>query len=75
MFTQILKLGVHSVAQMVANPACHTNFSWASCRLNARGDIHAIPEEVAALEHDVANIDTHAEMHFSIFRQGHICPL
>ena len=69
MLAEILEFKLHSIAQMIAHAACHADAAWLGNPFKPRRDIDAVAENVAVLDHYVADIDADPEQHLFFRRQ------
>src|SRR5690348_2427594 len=61
-FAHVRKREIELVAHLIAYHPTDANTSRLGQRLETRGDIHPVAEDVAVLDNDIAEIDAHAKL-------------
>jgi hypothetical protein len=69
LLTEIFKLTRQFLHNLIVNPARNADAAWVSQAFQTRCNVHPIAENVAILQHDVADVDANAKLHASVFRQ------
>ena len=69
LLTQVLEAEADEVADAVADTAAHADATRVGQGLEPCSHVHAVTEDVAVLDHDVADIDADAEQHPARLRQ------
>ena len=67
--TQVLKRRIQLVADLAKCIVGYVNAPGFGQGLQARGHVHALTEQVSALDHDAAKIDSNAKVHAPVFGQ------
>src|SRR5207253_9007475 len=68
LLTCVLESDLQLALSVLLNPARHTDASRFSNTLKTRRHVHAFAEDVAAVDHDIPNIDPDAELNPLVLR-------
>ncbi len=67
---EVAKAEVHLVGDIVLDAGRHGDAAGLGNLLQARGNVHAVAEDVVAVDHHVADMHAHAEVHARAVRLG-----
>ena len=70
MIAEIFERDVELVAHLVAHDAADADAAGFGHRLEPRGNIDAVPVDVAVVDYDIADINTHAQVDATVGRGG-----